>query len=341
MTRRRRDRVVVPDPSGGASQSIADNLREAAFDLSNPAQAVLDANRSLVMANDTARRLFGLTVNDFGRPIQDLELSYRPVELRAHLDVVANDLRAVDVTGVLLRTNGDDRVLNVRIAPLLSDGSAMGTVITYSDITDVQRLQDELTTSKRDLENASEELQSTVEELETTNEELQSTNEELETTNEELQSTNEELETMNEELHSANEELETMNEELRHRTLELNDTNTFLEAILTTIGVAVAVLDRHQHVRIWNGQAYELWGLTSEEVEDQNLLALDFGLPVEKLKPMLRACLSDGSKSQEATVEATNRRGRKFRCRVTCLPMGNDRDGEVSGVIMMMEAVDA
>ena len=42
---------------------------------------------ALVMANALARRLFGLGVGDFGRPVQDLELSYRPLELRTHLDV--------------------------------------------------------------------------------------------------------------------------------------------------------------------------------------------------------------------------------------------------------------
>lgn len=131
-----------------------------------------------------------------------------------------------------------------------------------------------------------------------------------------------------------------MNEELRHRTLELNDSNVFLETILARLGVAVAVLDRHQRVQNWNRHAYELWGLTSEEVEDQNLLALDFGLPVEKLKPLLRASLNDGSERQEITIDAISRRGQKFRCRVTCLPMANDRDGHTSGVIMMMEAAD-
>ena len=59
---------------------------------------------------------------------------------------------------------------------------------------------------------------------------------------------------MNEELQSTNEELETMNEELRHRTQEVNDVNAFLETILGTIGLAVAVLDRSQRVQIWNGQ---------------------------------------------------------------------------------------
>ena len=39
-----------------------------------------------------------------------------------------------------------------------------------------------------------------------------------------------------------------MNDELRHRSLELNDMNVFLEAIRTTIGLAVAVIDRDQHV---------------------------------------------------------------------------------------------
>jgi two-component system CheB/CheR fusion protein len=175
-----------------------------------------------------------------------------------------------------------------------------------------------------------------VEELETTNEELQSTNEELETTNEELQSTNEELETMNEELQSSNEELETMNDELRHRTLELDDINAFLETILTTIGLAVAVLDARQHVQVWNGQARELWGLTADEAENQHLLALDIGLPVEQLKGPLRAIMVRESTREELLLSATNRRGKSFCCRVEMLPFGNDTDGRVAGVIMIM-----
>ncbi len=338
-TPRQRERVVAPDPSGGASRSVADDLRQAAFDVGGAAQLVLDSAGAVVMANDRARALFALGVGDIGRPIQDLEVSYRPVELRGHLNTVADELRTVDLKGIRWRSDGGERVLDIRIAPLISDGTRIGTVISYADVTGVQRLHDELDSSRRDLENASEELQSTVEELETTNEELQSTNEELETTNEELQSTNEELETMNEELHSANEELQTMNEELRHRTLELNDTNTFLEAILATIGVAVAVLDRHQRVQIWNGQAYELWGLTAEEVEDHNLLALDFGLPVEQLKPLLSETLNGGEGHGELVVEAVNRRGKRFECRVRALATGNDREGRLSGVILMMEEV--
>lgn len=130
-----------------------------------------------------------------------------------------------------------------------------------------------------------------------------------------------------------------MNEELRHRTQELNDVNSFLETILTTIGLAVAVLDRDQRVQIWNGKARELWGLTSEEAEDEHLMALDIGLPVEKLRQQIRDTLTGKSKRGEVTLEATNRRGKAFMCRVTFLPLGSGGDGNVSGLIMMMEDV--
>jgi two-component system CheB/CheR fusion protein len=337
----RRDRTPVPDPVDGASLSAADTLREAAFATGLSAQAVLDSSGALVMSNDRARRMFGLAASDLGRPIQDLELSYRPVELRGHLDVVNAEGRSVDLKGVRWHSEDRNRVLDVRLSPLLSDGVLMGTTITYFEVTDVHRLQDELSVSQENLEHASEELQSTVEELETTNEELQSTNEELETTNEELQSTNEELETMNEELHSANAELETMNDELRLRTHELDDVNSFLETILVTMGVAVAVLDRQQQIQLWNGQAYELWGLTADEAEGQNLLALDVGLPVEKLKTQVRAALTGASQREELALESINRRGKEFRCLVTLLPWGSNGDGLPAGVIMMMEATPA
>ncbi|HEV7174664.1 MAG TPA: CheR family methyltransferase [Solirubrobacteraceae bacterium] len=334
-----RTREIARDFAPSMSRGLADSLRESAFDVAGIAQVVVDADGSVVMANDSARRIFGLGVADLGRPIQDLELSYRPVELRPRLDEVSAQRRGVELKAVRWRVpGGRERFVDVRLTPLLGDDELIGTSIAYIDVTDAKHLEAELTSSKRELEQAYEELRSTVEELETTNEELQSTNEELETTNEELQSTNEELETMNEELHSSNEELETMNDELRHRTGELNDTNAFLDTVLSTIGLAVAVLDRQQRVQIWNRQARELWGLNSDDVENRPLLRLDFGLAIDLLEPILREVLN-GSEQERIVVDATNRRGRAFRCQVTALPLGSDQDGSASGVIVMMEAV--
>jgi two-component system, chemotaxis family, CheB/CheR fusion protein len=341
-TLRDRVRVMAGDTARSAATTEAENLREAAFDIAGPAQVVLDHNRNLVMANSSARRLFALGLRDLGRPLQDLELSYRPIELRSHLDTLDRDLRPIEAKAVHWRVSETERILDVRLMPLLEDGVSMGTSVTYLDVTETQRLDEQLATSKRELEQAYEELQSTVEELETTNEELQSTNEELESTNEELQSTNEELEALNQELQSSNAELETINEELRHRTQEVNDVNEFLETILSTIGLAVAVLDRNQRVQVWNGEARELWGVTPEEAEDEHLLSLDIGLPLDKLRAQIRDTLTGQSRREEVVLDATNGRGNPFQCRVTFLPLGGtdgQTDGNTSGVIMMMEAV--
>ncbi|WP_394688356.1 CheR family methyltransferase [Hoeflea sp.] len=101
----------------------------------------------------------------------------------------------------------------------------------------IHELNNELTTTK-------DNLQQTVEELETSNEEMQALNEELQSSNEELQSTNEELETSNEELQSTNEELSTVNEELQVNAQQLNEVNQSLSSILENISVPLLVVDR-------------------------------------------------------------------------------------------------
>jgi two-component system, chemotaxis family, CheB/CheR fusion protein len=105
------------------------------------------------------------------------------------------------------------------------------------------------------------------------------------------------------------------------------------------MGLAVAVLDRSQRVQIWNGNARELWGVAADEAEDEHLMALDIGLQVEKLRQQVRDTLGGQSPREEVVVEATNRRGKAFTCRVTLLPFANGGDGAVSGAIMMMEDV--
>jgi two-component system CheB/CheR fusion protein len=324
-------RVEAADEPGSA-------VRESAFDAGPVAQIAVDADGIVVLLNKHARSMFGLSLADVGRPLKDLEVSYRPVELRANIEMAHADRRGVVLTHESIAVAGGDvRELDVQITPLHSGERVLGTTVTYTDVTAQRRLQHELESSRHELENAYEELQSTVEELETTNEELQSTNEELETTNEELQSTNEELETMNEELQSTNEELETINDELRQRTLELNQVNGFLETILTSMGVGVVVLDRNLTVQVWNAHSSELWGLGSSEVEGQNLLNLDFGLQVENLKGPLREILRDGGTRAELVLDATNRRGRSIACRVVALPLSLDGDGATGAVVLMEE----
>jgi two-component system CheB/CheR fusion protein len=313
-------------------------IRDAAADAMPVAQVVLDMHGNLVLINHAARLAFGFVLQDVGRPFHALDLSYRPVEFRARIEQVCSEHQPQHLTNVeRLLPDGRIQYLDVDLIPLFdADTTPLGISLSFHDVTHHRRLQTELEKSRQELETAYEELQSTNEELETTNEELQSTVEELETTNEELQSTNEELETMNEELQSSNEELQTTNDELHERTNDLNRAKAFLESILGGLYIAAVVIDSDFRILMWNQEASELWGLRSDEVQGHSLMSLDIGLPVEPLRPSLRAVLRDASKFQEVTLEATNRRGMTLQCRVTCTPLiGVVQD--IQGVILLME----
>jgi two-component system CheB/CheR fusion protein len=314
------------------------DLRDHAFDASPTAQIVIDADGMVTLANAHARSMFGLAPHDIGRALSELELSYRPVELRSNLEVAFAEGRVV-VVGPVRSTpaSGEARDVEVHITPLRSGEQLLGATILFHDVTRQRHAEEELETSRNELENAYEELQSTVEELETTNEELQSTNEELETTNEELQSANEELETMNEELQSTNEELETINDELRQRSLELNEVNSYLETILSSIGVAVIVVDRDQTVQVWNSESTELWGVRADEASGQHLFGLDIGLPMDGLRTSLRRVLAGDQERADLAIEAVNRRGRRLSINVTCVPLTLGPD-QVTGAILLTAA---
>jgi two-component system, chemotaxis family, CheB/CheR fusion protein len=336
-----RERLMVLTDAGewplGNQRAREDRIRAAAVEASPEAQIVVDAGGYLTLANDRARTMFRLTTDDLARPFQDLEVSYRPLELRSKIQQVYVDRRPSQVDEVEWpMPSGEVAHLEVQVVPLMDDQQALlGASVNFTDVTRSRRYKEELEHANQGLEDAYAELQSTNEELETTNEELQSTVEELETTNEELQSTNEELETMNEEMQATNEELQTINDELGLRTTELNQLNAFLESIWAGLHGAVAVLDPDLRVLVWNHGSEDLWGVRQEEVQGQHFLNLDIGLPVDQVRPALRAAMSDENGAQSAVVQATNRRGRTVTCRVTCSPL-LDSDKTLRGVIVVV-----
>jgi two-component system CheB/CheR fusion protein len=336
-----RDRLLQMAQRGPETPSVVVEphlrFREAIFDAGPLAQIVVSGTGLLAMANERARALFYLTARDLGRPLQDLEISYRPLELRSCIEEAYAERRMVTVKDVAYTMRGGETsTLDVQIIPLMEGDAPLGVSIAFTDMTRFRRLSKELEAARLGIETAYEEIQSTNEELETTNEELQSTVEELETTNEELQSTNEELETTNEELQSTNEELQTINEEFRQRSEELNQVNVYLESILSSLNGGVIVLDRSLQVQIWNNRSQELWGMRSEEVQGKPFLTLDIGLPVEQLISAVRACLTDRTADQRLLLKARNRRGKAIQCQVTLTPMIG-REDKVHGVILLVE----
>jgi two-component system CheB/CheR fusion protein len=328
--RARRPELQRPEPDSEAL------LRETVFEQARLAQIVIDPDGRVSAINHAARAMFGLRTADLSQPFQDLEVSYRPLDLRSLIDRVEAESRHVLSEDVTWETpDGKLRHLDVQVSPLISRGGAhAGVAISFADITRYRTLQEDLERARRELESAYEELQSTVEELETTNEELQSTNEELETTNEELQSTNEELETMNEELQSTNEELEAMNDEMRERTDEALHANAFLSSILSSVHQSIVVVDRDLQIAAWSRAAAETWGLRADEVRGEHLLNLDIGIPSDRLRDPIHTVLA-GEPQDQLVLSGHNRRGQAVQCEITFDPLAGPRD-TVQGVILVM-----
>jgi two-component system, chemotaxis family, CheB/CheR fusion protein len=268
-----------------------------------------------------------------------LEISYRPVELRSYLEQAKVERRSAMIQDVHWQRPGLDAVwFEVHINPLVdAENGLLGVSIVFFDVTATKALLDKVVQTNRQLETAYEELQSTNEELETTNEELQSTVEELETTNEELQSTNEELETINEEMQSTNDELQTINDTLRERSLELDEAQAFLDSLINSIHLGMAVVDREMRVMVWNRGCEELWGLRSDEAVGTALTSLDIGLPVDEIKPSIGRAFVDADSAGEAVVDAVTRRGRTARVRITCMAFRSP--DSVKGALLLMEVL--
>ncbi len=313
---------LLPDLEPGPGVELGD----AAFEHGPVAQLVVDKEDRLAAVNQAARALFKLKVKDVGRPLHELEVSYRPVELRALIDDARGHRRAAGVKDVRWELpDGVHRSFDVSVAPLLGINDPLsGVSIAFVDVTPYRALEGQLDRTRRELETAYEELQSTVEELETTNEELQSTNEELET--------------MNEELESTNEELETINDEMRERTDDTLRSNAFLTSVLASIFQAVVVVDRELRVIAWSSQATELLGLREDEVEGAHLLNLDVGLPVQELRDPVRRAL-EREEQPPIEVGGHNRRGQAVRYTIAFAQLDGTNAEAAAGVILLITAL--
>jgi two-component system CheB/CheR fusion protein len=320
---------------------VADNAAQLRNEIvmANPvARIAVAANGRLAMVNHRANSMLGLSDRDLGRPFQDLEVSYRPIELRPHLSFVAENRTPTWLREVEWRRSDAEVIhVDINLVPLMDNtGEVIGVSISFSDVSRFRQLRVEVEAANRQLETAYEELQSTNEELETTNEELQRTVEELETTNEELQSTNEELETMNEELQSANDELQISNEQLRERTSEIGKLNSFMQSILGSFQAAVIVLDRELVVQVWTRRCFELWGVRDDEAVGRHLLNLDSGLPTATLQPWLRSVIG-GTEAiiSGQLMQAVNRRGRLVDLRISVTPLRGDAELPAGALVMI------
>lgn len=216
-------------------------------------------------------------------------------ELQEALAEARTSQATVRKEGLHVDFNGHGRGVNLEVTPVVIPDEPPHYLIMFEDVTspeasEVPRpkppsappqrpngksTEADVEKMRRELETTRKYLQAAIQDLEITNEELQSANEEVLSSNEELQSTNEELDTAKEELQSTNEELNTLNAELHSRNEELSGLNSDLMNLLSSVELAVIMVDRGLRIRRFTPAAEKLF----------NLIPSDVGRPIQHLKP--------------------------------------------------------
>ena len=123
----------------------------------------------------------------------------------------------------------------------------------------MQALEQELRTTRF-------QLQSSIDEAEVVNEEMRSSNEEYQSVNEELQSANEELETAKEEIQSVNEELHTINAEMGSKNEQLTTLNSDLVNLLDSTEIATIFLDDQLRIKSFTPGITDIFPLRENDV---------------------------------------------------------------------------
>lgn len=207
------------------------------------------------------------------------------VPLRRALQKAAEGDALVREEPATVDINGQPEEITLEVSPIVT-GDAQGRYFlivfnrnaksTFSGAADRREPSQETDsqTLQRELAETREYVRTLREEYEGHAVELRAANEEARSANEELQSTNEELGTTKEELQSANEELTTVNEELHTRNRELAAINSDLRNVLSSITVAIVMVDDDLRVRRFNNAAEKLLELGP----------LDVGRPIGHLR---------------------------------------------------------
>src|SRR5262249_17312400 len=104
-----------PRPANPSEKDQPD-IADAGFENSPFAQLAVDGGGTLRVVTLHARRLLGIPHADLGRPLSDLEVSYRPVELRSQIEESQNEARPIRLEDVERRRGDEKRYLEVEIA---------------------------------------------------------------------------------------------------------------------------------------------------------------------------------------------------------------------------------
>ncbi|MCC9656151.1 PAS domain S-box protein [Rhodopirellula halodulae] len=270
-------------PSGDDSQEIHQVLQRIVLDEFAPKSVVVDLEGQVVCSlADTSPYLSsgeGLFQNNL------IKMASRGLRIglrSAFAEAKVNRRRVVREDLYLATDKGHQRV-KLTIQPMMQLGHESELfMVVFQDIGVPVLEKDGSTDTSEGLpprEFSNEEAQHLIEQLEqelaTTRDDLERSMQEMEATNEELKSSYDELLAMNRGLQAANEKLENSKEEIRTTSEAVARANSDLENLLRSTRIATIFLDDDLSIRSFTPAATEIYGL----------IATDIGRPLTQIVP--------------------------------------------------------
>jgi two-component system, chemotaxis family, CheB/CheR fusion protein len=211
-------------------------------------------------------------------------------KLRTAIQRASQENARIVVAGAHAHYDGHPNSFSMAVRPVLSEGEELllicfvdepkheqkrGQLIPSRDVVGVAELEQELESTRT-------ELQAAIRNLEILSDEQKAVNEEALSVNEEYQSTNEELLTSKEELQSLNEELTALNSQLQETLERQRTTFNDLQNVLYSTNVATLFLDINLNIRFFTPATKSLFSVIPSDVgrplADLNSLAADGAL---------------------------------------------------------------
>lgn len=269
---------------------LADLCRRLVIETYAPAAVLINQkNECLFSLGPTNRYLHVAS----GHPTHDL-LAMAPdairTKIRLAIQRATQSNARILVTGCETVRDGQTVTFGIDVQPVPHDGEVLLLICfvdhvlpgpkpdrpyTQLDVPRITELEQELETTRTELQGA-------IRNLEVLSEEQRAVNEEALSVNEEFQSTNEELLTSKEELQALNEELTALNSQLQETLERQRTTSDDLQNILYSTDVATLFLDRSLNIRFFTPATKALFNVIPGDVgrplSDLNSLAADAAL---------------------------------------------------------------
>ncbi|TWU22327.1 Autoinducer 2 sensor kinase/phosphatase LuxQ [Novipirellula galeiformis] len=263
---------AIPIP--GTPVDLTEMMQRIALDEFTPKTAVINESGQVLTSSPNIKKYLNLTTGPFENNIVKMAASGLQIGLRAAISEAKRTSRRVQHDHLSLH-DGDQvqRVmLTVQPMPRLGEDEPLFLVVFHDVGLPIQRDGHEALTPHAHPDTDSLILQME-NELATTRSDLERMMQDTEATNEELKSSNEELLSMNEELHSTNEELETSREEIRASRDAIANINSDLENLFRSTQIATICLDNNQNTLWYSPAAAQIY----------RLIATDIGRPLSDI----------------------------------------------------------